>query len=48
MIDSINYEGGGARAIEFAPSKLQYNKHGVPVLSTKQIEEIAYELLQTH
>ena len=48
MIDSIYCEGGGARAIEFAPSKLQYNKHGVPVLSTKQIEAIAYELLQTH
>jgi len=48
MIDSINYEGGGRRNIEFAPSKLRYNKDGIPILSAKEIEVVAHELLQNH
>jgi hypothetical protein len=48
MINSVNYEGGGKATIEFTPSKLIYNKDGIPVLSVKQIEAVATELLQNY
>jgi len=45
MIDSINNEGGSAPN-EFDPRKIEYNSYGVPVLSGREIEAVASELLQ--
>lgn len=47
MIDSIHTEGGGT-PIKFDPQKLKYNSNGVPVLSAREIEDIANELLQRY
>jgi hypothetical protein len=47
MIDSINNEGGGA-PIEFDPRKIKYNSDGIPVLSVREIETVAHELLQKY
>ena len=47
MIDSINNEGGGT-PIKFDPQKLKYNPNGIPILSVREIETIADELLQKY
>jgi Zn-dependent peptidase ImmA (M78 family) len=47
MIDSIYNEGGGT-PIEFDPKKLKYNSDGIPVLSAREIEAVANELLQKY
>jgi Zn-dependent peptidase ImmA (M78 family) len=47
MIDSIYNEGGGT-LIEFDPKKLKYNSVGIPILSAREIEAVANELLQKY
>lgn len=47
MIDSLYNEGGGT-PIEFNPQKLKYNLHGIPILSAREIETIANELLHKY
>jgi Zn-dependent peptidase ImmA (M78 family) len=47
MIDSVDNEGGSA-PIEFDPRKIKYNSDGVPVLSAREIETVASELLQRY
>jgi hypothetical protein len=47
VIDSIYNEGGSA-PIGFDPGKIKYNSDGIPVLSAREIETVAYELLQKY
>jgi Zn-dependent peptidase ImmA (M78 family) len=47
MINNICNEGGGA-PIEFDPQKLKYSLAGIPILSAREIETIANELLHKY
>jgi hypothetical protein len=38
----------GLPPIEFDPGKIKYNSDGVPVLSAREIETVASELLQRY
>jgi Zn-dependent peptidase ImmA (M78 family) len=47
MIDSINSNGGGT-PIKFNPQRLKYSSNGIPILSVREIEVIADELLDKY
>jgi Zn-dependent peptidase ImmA (M78 family) len=48
MIDTFHIEGGGSRAITFDPKKLTYDEHGIPILTVREIEAVATELLRNY
>src|SRR5579859_7541062 len=48
MIDSSYCEGGRVGCPKFDPRQLRYDQHGVPVLSTREIESAATQLLEEH
>ena len=45
MIDSVQIERSGPRVITFDPRKIKYDEDGIPVLTVRQIEAVAKELL---
>jgi Zn-dependent peptidase ImmA (M78 family) len=47
MINNI-YNDGGGTPIKFDPQKLKYSSNGIPILSAREIEAIASELLQKY
>jgi len=47
MINSSD-NAGGRMPIEFDPKKIKYNSGGIPVLSAREIEGVASELLQKY